>query len=104
MAVGPDEGGLFAKGIDYLLAGIGALIAALFGNNERRMSAHAKRLSELQVKLDDKADKEEMTRQRDNVTDLYRSLALHRQETATAFSDVKDQIHNMHIDILSKLK
>lgn len=91
------ESHIFGKFIDWALAGLGTIIAAVWADNRRRQE-------KMQELLENKADKVEMDRQRDNISSLFDGQTTIRRDMAEGFASMSSKLHEIHVDILGKIK
>lgn len=93
----PDDPGLLADALKWVIAAATALISLVWGDMRYRVH-------KLEQKLDLKADKDEVNRQRDNVATLYEGQTEIRREIQNTATVLKDQLHKMHVDLLERIE
>lgn len=81
-----EDPGLWSQAGEWITGSVAALIALVWADNKRRVD-------KVEDKIESKADKEEMDRQRDNITSIFDKI-----------EGVQKQIHAMHVDILEKIQ
>lgn len=93
----PDDSGLLADAFKWLVAAAVTLIGLVWGDMRYRVH-------KLEQKLDLKAEKDEVNRQRDNVATLYEGQTEIRREIQMTATLLKDQLHKMHLDLLERIE
>ena len=89
----PDELGFWAK-LAVWAAGIASMLAAIVWKDAQR------RVEKVEEALDEKADKDELDRQRDNITALFEKGEHIEREMNKGFQSLAMQIHNAHVELL----
>lgn len=82
--------------LDKLWVAIGALLGWLWHTNKQE-------LAELRAAIAQKADKDELDRQRDNIATLFNEHTAIRRDMAKGFDDVKEAIHKGNMEIIREL-
>ena len=77
-----------------------AIIGGLVGVVYRGQQA---RFSKLETAIALKADDEELTRQRDNIVDLFKEHARIREDMNGGFSAIREEMHAIHLDIVDRI-
>lgn len=87
-----DDPGMWKEAAKYLWTVVAAVGAYLWKKQDTQMR-------DLEKALDSKADKDEMDRQRDNISKLFDQQAALRGEMARGFGELKDIMHKGLLDI-----
>lgn len=71
------------------ISGAAAVVAGLVSYI---VHGHSARMTEIEKELDGKASQEEMNRQRDNISEVFKGISI-----------IKDMLHNNHAEVLREL-
>ena len=87
---------IWSKIAEYGAQIVGALLVVVWGDAKRRFT-------KLETAIEEKADKEELDRQRDNIAHLFKENADMRKDMNGGFQRITDLIHSGQIQIMSEL-
>jgi len=92
---GNDEVGFWTKAIGVVVS----IFGACFGVWKHTHS----RIDEIEKRISMKADNDEMTRQRDNIADLYRLVNKSRDDVMDILRDQTDTLNQINVSLTSEL-
>lgn len=93
---GGAAGGFLSDPIGWLVSGCMALLGLAWRQQDKRIDA-------LEIKLETKASNDEVTRQRDNVGELFERVEEVKDEVNRTVSGMKDDASRRHLDIVERI-
>lgn len=92
----PDDISIWKTLANWLWVGILPLLKLVWSKQDER-------ILKMELAIDKKADSDELNRQRENISNLFKENTSIRAEMASGHSEIKDMIHHMHVDLLSRI-
>lgn len=92
----PDDPSFWKDAATWIAGTAVALISLVWADNKRR-------IDNLEKTINEKADKEDLDRQRDHVVSLFKEQADLRRDMNGGFSRVTELLHNGQVQILTEL-
>lgn len=91
-----EDPSFWKDAVGWVAAGAATLIGAVWGENKYRMA-------KLEEKIGQKADKDELDRQRDHIGELFRENADLRKDMNGGLHRITELIHSGQVQILTEL-
>jgi hypothetical protein len=93
----PDDPGFFSDAVRWIIGIATTLIALVWGDMRHRVH-------KIEMKLENKAENEEMDRLRDQTTALFEGQVEIRREIQSVGEKMTSRLHQMHVDLLIKIE